>query len=255
MEKVSSRILALLLTAAGTTSLLAAPPAAKRSDPEAVYRGQIVPFLKKHCLECHGTDAQEGDIRFDQFKTVADVVADEKTWQRTIQMLRSGAMPPEDVESPSESVRRSVVNWIERTIYNFDCETVVRPGHVTIRRLNRAEYNNTIRDLFGIKLRPADDFPSDDVGGGFDNIGDVLSLPPLLMEKYLAAAERIADEVIVTDPAQFAKSQFRFRDQLHGDGSASYDPNQSVRRWTIYSDGSVFADFDFRRDGRYTLRA
>ena len=71
-------------------------------------------------------------------------------------------------------------------------------------------------------------FQSDDVGGGFDNIGDVLSLPPLLMEKYLAAAERIAEEVIVTDASQFVKSQFRFRDRLSGDGSAQYDANQSV---------------------------
>jgi mono/diheme cytochrome c family protein len=234
----------------------AAPPAAakQKADPEQAYRSTIVPFLKKHCLECHGTDAQEGDVRFDQYKDAAAVAADSKVWQRTIQMLRSGAMPPEDTDQPSEQQRRSVVNWIERTIYNFDCDNVTDPGRVTIRRLNRAEYNNTIHDLLGIGLKPADDFPSDDVGGGFDNIGDVLSLPPLLMEKYLAAAERIAEEVIVTDASQFAKSQFRFRDRLSGEGSAQYDSNQSVRRWTIYSTGSVFADFDFRRDGLYTLR-
>ncbi|HEY2414020.1 MAG TPA: DUF1592 domain-containing protein [Pirellulaceae bacterium] len=245
-----------LLAAATATSqvVFAQSPAATKTDAAAAYQKQIAPFLKKHCLECHGVDAQEGDIRFDQFKSPADVAADEKTWQRTIQMLRSGAMPPEDSEQPSEAVRRSVVNWIERTVYNFDCDTAVSPGHVTIRRLNRAEYNNTIRDLFGIKLRPADDFPSDDVGGGFDNIGDVLSLPPLLMEKYLAAAEQIAEHTIVTDPSQFVRSQFRFRDQLIGEGSAQYDYSQSSRRWTIYSAGGVGADFDFRRAGRYTLR-
>ncbi len=235
----------------------AAPPVGStgsKRDPETAFRSEIVPFLKKHCLDCHGADAQEGEVRFDQYKDAAAVAADEKTWQRTIQMLRSGAMPPDDAAQPSEQQRRSVVNWIERTIYNFDCENVTDPGHVTIRRLNRAEYNNTIRDLLGIGLKPADDFPSDDVGGGFDNIGDVLSLPPLLMEKYLAAAERIAEEVIITDPSQFVKSQFKFREQLRGDGSAQYDPSQSTRRWTIYSTGSVFADFDFRRAGRYMLR-
>src|SRR5207237_5305554 len=135
---------------------------------------------------------------------------------------------------PTEPGRRAVVSWLERTIYKFDCDSAVSPGHVTIRHLNRAEYNNTVRDLFGTKLRPADDFPSDDVGGGFDNIGDVLSLPPLLMEKYLAAAERIAEEVIVTDPSAFVKSQFKFREQLHGEGSARYDFSQNSRRWTIY---------------------
>jgi Protein of unknown function (DUF1592)/Protein of unknown function (DUF1588)/Protein of unknown function (DUF1587)/Protein of unknown function (DUF1585)/Protein of unknown function (DUF1595)/Ca-dependent carbohydrate-binding module xylan-binding/Planctomycete cytochrome C len=248
---------ALVGVASAFSPATAAPPTPvtrPKRDPETVFRSEIAPFLKKHCLDCHGADAQEGEVRFDHYKEAAAVVADEKTWQRTIQMLRSGAMPPEDSEQPSELERRSVVNWIERTIYNFDCENITDPGHVTIRRLNRAEYNNTIRDLLGIGLRPADDFPSDDVGGGFDNIGDVLSLPPLLMEKYLAAAERIAEEVIVTDPSQFVKSHFKFREQLGGDGTAQYDSNQSSRRWTIYSTGSVFADFDFRRNGRYALR-
>lgn len=244
-----------LAVALGTLSAAtAATPVEKKQDSDVAYRSQIVPFLKKHCLECHGADAQEGDIRFDQFADAKAVAGDEKTWQRTIQMLRSGAMPPEDVAQPSEQTRRNVVNWIEKTIYNFDCDQEVKPGHITIRRLNRAEYNNTIRDLFGVTLRPADDFPSDDVGGGFDNIGDVLTLPPLLMEKYLAAAEQIAEHTIVTDPSQYVRSQFRFRDQLSGDGSARYDYSQNNRRWTIYTTGSVGANFDFPRAGRYRLR-
>ena len=74
------------------------------------------------------------------------------------------------------------------------------PGHVTARRLNRAEYNNTVRDLLAIDFQPAADFPADDSGYGFDNIGDVLSLSPILMEKYLAAAERIAKAAVLPPP-------------------------------------------------------
>src|SRR5262249_21734368 len=85
--------------------------------------------------------------------------------------------------------------WLDRTLFAVDCGLKRDPGRVTIRRLNRTEYNNTIRDLVGVNFQPAEDFPADDVGYGFDNIGDVLSLPPLLMEKYLAAAEKIVDEV------------------------------------------------------------
>ena len=81
----------------------------------------------------------------------------------------------------------------------FDCGGAPRSGRVTIRRLNRNEYNNTIRDLLGVDVRPADDFPSDDVGYGFDNVGDVLSLPPILLEKYLAAAERVVQRALGTD--------------------------------------------------------
>src|SRR5204862_6936859 len=79
-------------------------------------------------------------------------------------------------------------------VFRTDCTGPRDPGRVTIRRLNRAEYNNTIRDLVGVDFKPAADFPTDDVGYGFDNIGDVLSLPPLLMEKYLAAAEKVIEE-------------------------------------------------------------
>src|SRR5262249_19009088 len=92
--------------------------------------------------------------------------------------------------------------WIDARFGAVDCTKQRDPGRVTIRRLNRAEYNNTIRDLVGIDFQPADDFPADDVGYGFDNIGDVLSLPPLLMEKYLAAAGRIVEKAWKTPDAR-----------------------------------------------------
>ncbi len=102
-------------------------------------------------------------------------------------------MPPADHEPrPAASEAAALVRWIDQAVFDLDCERMRDPGHVTTRRLNRAEYNNTIRDLLGIPLRPADDFPSDDVGNGFDNMGDVLSLSPLLLEKYLAAAESVS---------------------------------------------------------------
>ena len=84
---------------------------------------------------------------------------------------------------------------VEVELSRFDCSSEKHPGRVTIRRLNKSEYNNTIRDLAGLKLNLADDFPSDDVGNGFDNIGDVLSIPPILLEKYLGAAEPVAEAV------------------------------------------------------------
>ena len=102
-------------------------------------------------------------------------------------------MPPKSKPQPAEEERDRLVAWIDATL----ARTVPikkDPGRVTMRRLNRAEYNNTIRDLVGVKFQPAEDFPSDDVGYGFDNIGDVLSLSPILLEKYLAAADKIVDQ-------------------------------------------------------------
>lgn len=230
----------------------ASPSEAKLRDAEGEWRSTIAPFFKKHCWDCHGADVQEGDIQLDRYATAAAVAADVPTWQRVIQMVRSGAMPPEDVPQPGESERQAIVRWLEEILYRVDCSGPVDPGRVTIRRLNRSEYNRTVRDLLGVTFRPADDFPSDDVGGGFDNLADVLNLPPPLMEKYLAAAERIADEVIVTDPSVFVKSQFRFREQLRGEGSARYDTER--RRWSLTGEGSVGADFEFPREGDYVLR-
>ena len=90
------------------------------------------------------------------------------------------------------------MTWIDRIVFAVD-PTNPDPGRVTIRRLNRVEYNNTLRDLVGVDFQPADDFPADDSGYGFDNIGDVLSLPPVLFERYLAAAEKVMSLAILND--------------------------------------------------------
>src|SRR5712675_3547257 len=93
--------------------------------------------------------------------------------------------------------------------HEFDRTGKLNVGRVTIRRLNRTEYNNTIRDLVGVDFKPAEDFPADDVGYGFDNIGDVLSVSPLLLEKYLSAAEAILDRaIVIADPPKPKKQTF-----------------------------------------------
>ena len=102
---------------------------------------------------------------------------------------KGGSCRPTIARSQRREESGQLTGWIKSVMKADDCGRTFDPGRVTIRRLNRAEYNNTIRDLIGIDFHPADDFPSDDVGYGFDNIGDVLSMPPILLEKYLAAAE------------------------------------------------------------------
>lgn len=103
-------------------------------------------------------------------------------------------MPPDGSPKPSATLRSAFVASAEQMLA-VSCD-LKDPGRVTLRRLNREEYDNTVRDLIGLDLRPADDFPSDDVGYGFDNIGDVLSISPLLMEKYISAAEMISEKAI-----------------------------------------------------------
>jgi mono/diheme cytochrome c family protein len=184
-----------LLALAGAIEPGALPDPARLSD---VFQTTIRPLLEQNCYQCHGNGRDKGGLAIDSYKTVQDVDADREEWEDVVKVIRSGEMPPPSAKNhPTLSQRDTITNWIEDEIYKYD-PNHPDPGRVTIRRLNRAEYNNTIRDLIGVDFKPAADFPSDDSGYGFDDIGDVLSLPPVLMEKYLAAAARIMDEAIVT---------------------------------------------------------
>ena len=109
--------------------------------------------------------------------------------------------PPRTSCSRPRTSGRTLLAWVDQAVAQVDCRQLSQPGRVTIHRLNRTEYDNTVRDLVGVDFQPAADFPADDVGNGFDNIADVLSLPPLLMEKYLAAAEQIIDTAMSSDAA------------------------------------------------------
>ncbi|WP_146518786.1 DUF1592 domain-containing protein [Stieleria varia] len=155
------------------------------------------PLMQQFCIDCHSEDNLEAGLDLSGFETL-DSNATAVT-ARVLEMVRFGAMPPDDSELPSIDERKRFVDSIESTLYAVGCDLTPKSGKVTARRLNRAEYNHSVRDLFGIDIQPADDFPSDEVGAGFDNNGDVLSLSPMLLEKYMAAAERVASAAIV-DP-------------------------------------------------------
>lgn len=154
------------------------------------YESDVLPLLTQYCYGCHGDGKHKGDVALDKA-----ALTDQNLWDRVLQMVERHDMPPKNKPQPTPEQRALIAKWIESAVFGVDCERP-NPGRVTIRRLNRAEYNNTIRDLLGVDFKPADDFPVDDSGHGFDNIGDVLSMPPLLVEKYLAAADRIVAAAI-----------------------------------------------------------
>lgn len=162
------------------------------------------PLLNQFCIDCHNADLAEGELDLSGYETLEDIDGGASSMQRVLEMIRFGAMPPDDADLPSEQERKTLVASLDATLYSVSCDLRPRPGDVTARRLNRSEYNHAIRDLFGMDLRPADAFPSDEVGAGFDNNGDVLSLSPMLVEKYLTAAEQVAQAVIV-DPDTFPR--------------------------------------------------
>ena len=165
------------------------------SQENTHFATELRPLLQQFCWDCHSAGDAEGGIAFDRYVDSAEIQSDFELWEKVIRLVKERQMPPADAaEIDNESLQR-IVNGIEYELSQFDCSVETRAGRVTIQRLNKAEYNNTIRDLTGLELQLANDFPSDDVGNGFDNIGDVLSLPPILLEKYLEAAETIAEAI------------------------------------------------------------
>jgi len=186
---------------AGAAAVLADDSAPRKADHPAppTFAKDVLPFLKAHCFHCHGTEdgKNKADLTLSKYADDLSVQQDRKVWDNVLHMLRTGEMPPMERKRPPAGELEAVIESIEGVMANLDCSKAPNVGRVTVRRLNRDEYNNTIRDLLGVDFQPAADFPQDDVGYGFDNIGDVLSTTPLLFERYLAAAESILEKVIV----------------------------------------------------------
>lgn len=166
------------------------------------FRQKVVPFLQTHCVACHAGDEAEAAVAFDQFGDSADVQSQFALWEKVIRLVQDHQMPPADEDQPTATEIENLATALNAELARFDCSAEKRPGRVTLRRLNRTEYNNTVRDLTGLDISPAADFPADDVGEGFDNIGDVLTVSPILLEKYLTAAENIAAQVMASETAR-----------------------------------------------------
>ena len=172
----------------------------------------VAPFISQNCFTCHGNKKQENGLNLQALSTAPSLLDHGDKWEEVVAKLRGKEMPPMEEEQPEEEDRQAVASWIAKELARLDRVTPPNPGRVTARRLNRAEYNNTVRDLLGVDMRPADDFPQDDAGYGFDNIADVLSLSPVLMEKYVTAADRVTRRALF-GPAAMEPTLVRLRSE------------------------------------------
>ncbi|TWU03321.1 DUF1592 domain-containing protein [Neorhodopirellula pilleata] len=208
------------------------------------------PLLETYCVDCHSPDYSEAEVDLTLLKTLEGVRENGDLATHVLGMIRFGAMPPEDAELPTSDERREMADRLDNLVFHSTCDLRPRPGKTTARRLNRAEYNHAIRDLFGMDLRPADRFPSDEVGGGFDNNADVLSLSPMLMDKYLTAAEFVTSQIIV-DPETLPNVNQTFTGvtlNLIGDTRTG-----SFGQRYVQSDGVVWVEFDVPVGGQYSI--
>ncbi len=190
----------LLLSGACALTLAVHVSAQAQAPPPAGFDQTVKPVLARSCSPCHNDRNASGGLNLDSFQIPASVTHARDGWERIIQKVRSGEMPPKGFPRPSQAVLEAMTSFVEQEFERADRNLKPDPGRVTARRLNRNEYSNTIRDLLVVDFRANKDFPTDDSGYGFDNIGDVLTISPVLMDKYLDAAERIAARALGADP-------------------------------------------------------
>lgn len=158
------------------------------------FTKEIRPILNEYCYGCHGGGIAKGGVTLDEF-TTAQELKDHALWVRALRNVRAGIMPPVDEPHlPPDQVAK-LAHWIKGQVFELN-PAQPDPGRVTLRRLNRVEYRNTVRDLIGVEVDTKLEFPADDSGHGFDNIGDVLTVSPLLLERYLDMAQTIVTAAV-----------------------------------------------------------
>jgi hypothetical protein len=170
---------------------------------QTTFETLVKPFVSAYCYTCHNEKVASGGLNLKTFTDSQRFVEGREQWQRVTAKLQSGEMPPKGIPRPPADRVAEVIKWLNGEFDRQDRQAPLNPGRVTARRLNRFEYSATIRDLLDVDFRAADSFPADEFGYGFDNIGDVLSLSPALMEKYLSSAKKIARAAI--DPPETPK--------------------------------------------------
>jgi hypothetical protein len=233
----AARLILLLLMAAACLRSV-------HADGVSTYREKIKPILEKHCFDCHANGGAEGGIAFDAFATEEAAAADRKFWLRVLRIRRAGVMPPAGHDKVSDEDAKALDEWIKYSVFQIDPKNP-DPGKITVRRLNRVEYRNTIRDLLGVDFPAQAEFPADDTAHGFDTNADVLSLSPLLLDKYLAAAQAIVTKVVPQTSKVVAERRL---------GAKEFQPNEGDRlSLSYYKEASHQASTTVEQEGDYQI--
>ncbi|MFO0799402.1 MAG: DUF1592 domain-containing protein [Gemmataceae bacterium] len=190
-------VAACAAVASGQPRPVAPAPTAVEPDGRALFA--------RYCFECHSEGTRRGGFGLD---TLLADRADRPRWEKVWKTVRHEFMPPAAADQPTDAERRTIARWVERSVFGAD-PARPDPGRVTIRRLNRMEYQYTVRDLFGVDLDLAGELPPDDTAFGFDNIGDALTVSPALLDTYLALAEKVVAAALVTDGPRHPRTLLR----------------------------------------------
>lgn len=221
----------ILLLASATSAAAAEPAAFTKLGAE--FEQKTLPLLKQYCLGCHSTEDQEGELDLERFARLSDVRKSPRVWQKVVEQLTNGEMPPKDSPQLSADQKQQLLKWTRSYLDAEAHANAGDPGPVVLRRLSNVEYNNTIRDLTGVDLRPAREFPADGAAGeGFTNVGEALVMSPAMLDKYFAAARQIASHaVLLPDGFRFSSKVTRrdWTDSLVADIQQFYRQHASTK--------------------------
>lgn len=209
------------------------------------FHASVEPLLRTYCFDCHGDGIAKGKVAFDGFASDAELVEQRDLWWRVLKNVRAGLMPAEDGPRLTAEERARLEHWIKYEALGLDPQDP-DPGQLTLRRLNRVEYGATVRDLLGIEFDSEAEFPADDTGHGFDNLGEVLTTSPLLFEKYLQAAETIVDKAIPRFPTAPAQRVIPGREFQRPGGRSGSDLR-------VGSQAALTHRFQVSQNGRYAV--
>ncbi len=189
------RLLPGIIAICAIPSLNAATP----PSIEQQFAQTVQPFVKQYCFACHSGATPAAGFDLKSYTDVAKVVEDHPRWALMRDKLMAKEMPPKQMPQPPADAREQVVNWIQAMRTTEARKNAGDPGPVLARRLSNAEYDYTIRDLTGVDIHPAREFPVDPANtAGFDNSGESLTMSPALLKKYLQAAHDVADHMVLT---------------------------------------------------------
>ncbi len=185
------------LASLALTLLLAIVGQPCRAQDSADVAKVIVPFVQKHCVKCHGAEKPKAGLSLHTFKDSKAILKERKLWDAAMHLIEAGEMPPAKQPQPTADEKSAFAKSV-RALYAKADTGKPDPGRVPIRRLNRTEYANTVRELLQLDLAfsPESELPTDAITHGFDNIADALTISPVLLDRYLNSAEMIAERAI-----------------------------------------------------------
>jgi hypothetical protein len=196
-------------------SFLFLPVLTHAAPPRAVLDESHRVFLREHCAACHNADKQKGKVRLDDIPFVLDDIPTADLWQKVLNSVNSGEMPPEDEPQPADEAKAAFLEALSGTLVTARDQLADSGGEIAMRRLNRREYEKTIRDLLGVEIN-ARELPADSGAGTFDTVGSSLFMSSDQFEQYLALGRQAVDEHFARFVAPVPEKEWKLRIEVEG---------------------------------------